>query len=82
MNLRVKSVFLLLCLEGSLVGWSQELPAMATDVHTVSATGLEIRLPGPQGVAASEGLLGSHFGDGASSLSRTVSQVHQRQRQK
>jgi hypothetical protein len=72
MNLRVKSVFLLLCLEGTLVGWSQELPAMATDVNTVSATGLEIRLPGPQGVAASEGLFGSHFGDGASSVSRTV----------
>jgi hypothetical protein len=35
MNLRVKSAFLLICLEGNLVGWPQELPSMAVDVNTV-----------------------------------------------
>jgi len=82
MNLRVKSAFLLICLEGSLVGWPQETPATAVDVDTVSATRLEIPLLGPQsperpliapqGVVATYALPGSHVGDGTSSMSHIV----------
>jgi hypothetical protein len=71
MNLRVKSAFLLICLKGTLGGWPQELPSMAVDVNTLSATSLERPLHAPQGVVAGYGLFGSHVGDGASSINHT-----------
>ncbi|MGA7314888.1 MAG: hypothetical protein WBX22_13035 [Silvibacterium sp.] len=44
---------------------------MAVDVNTVSATSLERLLLAPQGVVAAYGLLGSHVGEEASSISHT-----------
>ena len=72
MDLPVKSAFLLICLQSSLVGWPQEKPSTTIDGNTVLATRLETPLFAPQGLVTAYGLSDSHVGDGASSSAHIV----------